>query len=129
MTLLLSEIPEKFTKNGFLISIGESENTETRIKDLKAGNSKNISTPGVLNCTQDRDFWVYWDSKVVKIGRGRYEEGSRVAILTLEHTFPKTEIRAASLWGHKDTYRKWEVSATAASGKILMHFVVVMFRL
>lgn len=57
------------TTQGYEILIGWNQNLDTIIRELPENEIKE-STPGVLNCHNLHNFWIYWDSGVVQVGKG-----------------------------------------------------------
>ena len=53
------------------IVLGAYRNMESLIRNATQGNPWVIhSTPGIVNCTELRTFWVGWDSGLIRVGRG-----------------------------------------------------------
>ena len=69
--IILANRPGIADFDSFEIIIGYNDNKETVIRrGPSAAILKNVSTPGILNCTELRDMWMSWEDNLISVGRG-----------------------------------------------------------
>lgn len=99
--LLLSTYPDHETDT-IEISIGEEDNTRTRITNNKNKVTKDGYTPGILDINTSTMFWLTWSGKKIRLGRKHSEEV--LVELKFDQPFPlrfitpKTISTFASFW-------------------------------
>ena len=69
----LSEVPYNLYTNAYEVVIGRLLDMFSTIKDKINGREMEVKyTPGILNCTEIRTFWVSWQNGTISFGQGSY---------------------------------------------------------
>ena len=56
------------------VHLGGNHNDAIDIVSLRGGLVATTSYPGVLDCAEERAFWVAWKEGLIQVGRGVYPE-------------------------------------------------------
>lgn len=58
------------------VIIGYAFNTKTILRQVQPEDADvvEVSTPGILDCYRDREFWITWADAVFRFGKGRFFE-------------------------------------------------------
>ena len=88
------------------IAIGDDKNRQSTIRDKNNSPVLVANTPGILDCQEERDFWLSWTDQTIRVG-----EGSDSGNMFLEYYMPDyvpitevsvvTEDYATGVWDFK----------------------------
>ena len=68
----LQGIPGVSKSDSYEVLLGSAGNRKSAIRPVDIGSKPKVvaDTPGILNCTAFRTFWIRWDGGKIQVGRG-----------------------------------------------------------
>ena len=103
--LLMTQYSEIKTASTYEIIIGSHKNRRTTIKrNLDGQDVDTKDTPGILSCTESRQFWLLWINGTIGFGRG--EDVNIDTVLTWDA--PSTlDVNALSVSSRGESETSW----------------------
>lgn len=115
--IMLAHIPGSYDSEAYRIDLGTEGNKKTTITKLPAGSDpppRSVDTPGILNCTGTKPFWITIGGTSFVIGQGPV--GMNVITSFDDISMLKLNEIALATTNSKEGY--WLVRQSAGTSKI-----------
>ncbi|XP_052763983.1 uncharacterized protein LOC128205949 [Mya arenaria] len=102
--IILQNEPEEYSSNVYEVVLGSAQNSMSVLRlSCHGPRIDNLETPGILNETEYRPFWITWNT-ILAIGRGTKINISRIILFT-RLDFPINSMRISYGWGSVGFFR------------------------
>ena len=110
--ITLSKIPQYTQNDAYQIILGAEQNQRSKINKMAPfSETKDFSTPGLLDCATLKNFWVSWTAGHFYVGEGEtVNENELFNWRDVNNPYP---INALSLGSRGDEVTRWEFLRSA----------------
>ena len=101
----LSQIPGVLTHYTYELVIGTQENSLTVLKNgIDGPTLTQVTTPGILDCAVNRNFWITWKDGTLSFGNGTVPEGNRILYHRDSNMYPINAVSVMTPLGVKGNF-------------------------